>query len=201
MPWPPDQSCAVSPEMGGRWMRSRCTRRSASICASSATSAIFWSCRFAQPRSTRCVRSAVCVAGPTTPASCPSPLRAGNMPSSRAARAPQICGCTSTAGPRARSRAPRNERVPLQGGHRIAENLRLARAVGLSAGDGDLQYWVPDRWRSARVPGTLGLHPGSMAWKGNEVKRWPYERFAELARSQAAAGRAVRFFLGPHEET
>ena len=99
------------------------------------------------------------------------------------------------------ARTARNERVPLRGGHRIAENLRLARALGLSAGDGDLQYWVPDTWRSARIPGTLGLHPGSMAWKGNEVKRWPYERFAELARSQAAAGRAVRFFLGPHEET
>ena len=39
-----------------------------------------------------------------------------------------------------------------------------------------------------------------MAWKGNEAKRWPYDRFVALARSQAASGRRVRFFLGPHEE-
>jgi ADP-heptose:LPS heptosyltransferase len=94
----------------------------------------------------------------------------------------------------------RNEQVKLRGGHRIAENLRLAAAIGLPGGDGDLEYWVPDVWRAPRIAGTLGLHPGSMAWKGNEVKRWPYERFAELARSQAAAGRSVRFFVGPHEE-
>jgi ADP-heptose:LPS heptosyltransferase len=89
--------------------------------------------------------------------------------------------------------------VPLRGGHRLAENLRLARAAGLQAGEDDLEYWVPAAWRSARIPGTLGIHPGSMAWKGNEVKRWPYEQFAALARTQASRGRSVRFFLGPHE--
>jgi len=38
-----------------------------------------------------------------------------------------------------------------------------------------------------------------MAWKGNESTRWPYDRFAALARAQAESGRSVRFFLGPHE--
>jgi ADP-heptose:LPS heptosyltransferase len=94
----------------------------------------------------------------------------------------------------------RSIRIPLRGGHRIAENLRLARALELSHGDDDLSYWLPNAWRSARIPGTLGVHPGSMAYKGNEAKRWPYERFVALAKAQASAGRSVRFFLGPHEE-
>jgi ADP-heptose:LPS heptosyltransferase len=92
-------------------------------------------------------------------------------------------------------------RVALRGGHRLAENLRLARAIGLPAGSDDLEYWIPDSWRRNRIAGTLGIHPGSMAWKGNESKRWPYDRFAALARRYVASGRSVRFFLGPHEES
>ena len=97
------------------------------------------------------------------------------------------------------ARTSRNVRVPLRGGHRLAENLRLARAMGLSGGDDDLVYWMPNAWRASRIAGTLGVHPGSMAYKGNEAKRWPYERFVALARVQAGKGRSVRFFLGPHE--
>jgi ADP-heptose:LPS heptosyltransferase len=97
------------------------------------------------------------------------------------------------------ARTSRNTRVGLRGGHRLAENLRLARALGVTAGEDDSTYWIPDAWRAPRIAGVLGVHPGSMAWKGNEAKRWPYERFVALARSQAANGRSVRFFLGPHE--
>lgn len=97
------------------------------------------------------------------------------------------------------ARTTRGVRVRLRGGHRIAENLRLARALGLRSDNDDLTYLVPDSWRADRIAGTLGIHPGSMAYKGNEAKRWPYERFVALARSQAASGRSVRFFLGPHE--
>ena len=100
---------------------------------------------------------------------------------------------------RAIARSGRHLLVPLRGGHRIAENLRLARAMELPADPDDLRYWVPQTWRAGRVTGTLGIHPGSMAWKGNESKRWPYDRFAALARAQAESGRSVRFFLGPHE--
>lgn len=94
----------------------------------------------------------------------------------------------------------RNVRVSLHGGHRLAENLRLAGSLGLPGGSEDLQYWVPASWRAPRIGGMLGIHPGSMAYKGNEAKRWPYDRFVALARSQARRGRSVRFFLGPHEE-
>ncbi|HEY6450902.1 MAG TPA: glycosyltransferase family 9 protein [Candidatus Cybelea sp.] len=97
------------------------------------------------------------------------------------------------------ARTARNARVPLRGGHRLAENLRLARALGFQSRDDDLTYWLPQSWRAQRLPGTLGIHPGSMAYKGNESKRWPYDRFVALARLQAAEGRRVRFFLGPHE--
>jgi ADP-heptose:LPS heptosyltransferase len=97
-------------------------------------------------------------------------------------------------------RTTRNTRVALRGGHRLAENLRLARALALKAGENDLEYWVPQSWRANRVAGTLGIHPGSMAYKGNEAKRWPYERFVALARYAVGRGRSVRFFLGPHEE-
>jgi ADP-heptose:LPS heptosyltransferase len=97
------------------------------------------------------------------------------------------------------ARTARNVRVPLRGGHRLAENLRLARAAGLPPDPADLEYWLPASWHSERRAGTLGVHPGSMAYKGNEVKRWPYERFVALARAQSDKGRNVRFFLGPHE--
>lgn len=89
--------------------------------------------------------------------------------------------------------------VPLRGGHRIAENLRMARVLGLTQSADDLKYWMPASWRAEPVTGTLGIHPGSMAYKGNESKRWPYERFVALARLQAKRGRRVRFFLGPQE--
>lgn len=90
--------------------------------------------------------------------------------------------------------------VPLRGGHRLAENLRLARALGAASAPDDVSYWLPDAWRSPRIPGLLGVHPGSMAYKGNESKRWPYDRFVALVRAQAERGRRVRFFIGPHED-
>jgi ADP-heptose:LPS heptosyltransferase len=98
------------------------------------------------------------------------------------------------------ARTTRSERVALRGGHRLAENLRLARAARLSEGSDDLTYWVPESWKSARIAGMLGIHPGSMAYKGNDAKRWPYERFVALASRHVLGGRRARFFLGPHEE-
>lgn len=98
------------------------------------------------------------------------------------------------------ARTGNNVRVALRGGHRLAENWRLARAIGLPPGNEDFEYWLPGVWRSERIGGLLGMHPGSMAYKGNEAKRWPYERFVALALRSVKSGRKVRFFLGPHEE-
>lgn len=45
--------------------------------------------------------------------------------------------------------------------------------------------------------GYVGFAPGSAGAR----KRWPLERFIELARAQAAAGRTPVFFLGPEEHS
>jgi ADP-heptose:LPS heptosyltransferase len=89
--------------------------------------------------------------------------------------------------------------VPLRGGHRAAENNRLADALGAPA-SGDLSYLVPDSWRSGRIPGLVGIHTGSMMYKGNEARRWPFDRFVEIIRDQAVLKRRrVRVFIGPSE--
>lgn len=44
-------------------------------------------------------------------------------------------------------------------------------------------------------PTYVGIAPGA----GGQNKRWPLERFIELARRQAAAGRVPVFFVGPGE--
>jgi len=87
--------------------------------------------------------------------------------------------------------------IRLRGGHRFSENARLATALGL-AYDG-ARYVLPDAWRSPPRAGLLGVHPGSMKYKGNERRRWPLERFAQLIRMSSDKGRAVRLFVGPAE--
>ena len=88
--------------------------------------------------------------------------------------------------------------VALEGGHRISENARLARACGWT-GD-DLSYLVPASWRGQRRPGLVGIHSGSMRYKGNESKRWPLECFVTVAAALRGQGFAVRAFFGPDEE-
>jgi len=97
------------------------------------------------------------------------------------------------------ARLARFTEVPLRGGHRIAENMRLAEAAGLRC-TGDASYLVPAAWKSAkRDSELLGLHTGSMSYKGNEQKRWPLERFARVANDYAGKGWRVRAFFGPNE--
>jgi ADP-heptose:LPS heptosyltransferase len=96
------------------------------------------------------------------------------------------------------ARAAKMVLVPLRGGHRIAENMRLLEALGMHCDD--MSYLVPTSWRcEQREPLLLGLHTGSMNYKGNEQKRWPLERFAEIARRHISKGLPVRAFFGPNE--
>lgn len=92
----------------------------------------------------------------------------------------------------------RAAQVPLAGGHRAYENVRLAVATG-AASPGP-SYEMPESWRANPKHGILGVHPGTMRYKGNEARRWPLERFAALVREETQKGRRVRLFLGPNEQ-
>lgn len=93
-------------------------------------------------------------------------------------------------------RMQRTTLVDLWGGHRAAENQRLAHAAGF---EGDLHYVVPESWRAPARRGLLGVHTGTMRYKGNEQRRWPVENFALLIDRSLSAGRSVRIFIGPYE--
>ncbi len=89
-------------------------------------------------------------------------------------------------------------RIPLRGGHRVWENMRLARALGIQ--EESPEYLMPEDWRGGPSrAGTLGINTGSMQYKGNELKRWPIQFFAAVMRDQIAKGRTIRIFNGPQE--
>jgi ADP-heptose:LPS heptosyltransferase len=98
------------------------------------------------------------------------------------------------------SSAMRAVQVALLGGHRMSENNRIANALELPSDPGN-GYLVPDEWRSPhRTKGLLGVHTGTMIYKGNEARRWPFDRFVEVIRRQVREpGRRVRVFVGPNE--
>lgn len=85
--------------------------------------------------------------------------------------------------------------VALRGGHRVFENLRL---IGEDIDQTEETYWLPDTWRLSRIPGLFGVHVGTMAYKGNEARRWPISKFREVVES-IAASHETRVFFGPHE--
>jgi ADP-heptose:LPS heptosyltransferase len=96
------------------------------------------------------------------------------------------------------ARAGGMRQVSLCGGHRMSENRRLVESLGLR--DDDESYLVPASWRAGRRhPRMLGLHTGSMSYKGSEQKRWPFERFIDVATRHLACGSPVRAFFGPNE--
>jgi heptosyltransferase-3 len=90
----------------------------------------------------------------------------------------------------------RATQIPLRGGHKIFENVRLADTI---APDSGTSYLIPSAWQCERIPGLLGIHSGSMNYKGNETKRWPLEHFLEFAAAQSGRGRSIRVFAGPNE--
>jgi ADP-heptose:LPS heptosyltransferase len=88
--------------------------------------------------------------------------------------------------------------VPLRGGHRIFENRRLASAAGLE--ESPVAYLVPKSWSGERTSGLLGMHPGTMKYKGNDAKRLPLDRFVEVLKHEMQKGRRIRLFAGPYED-
>lgn len=83
--------------------------------------------------------------------------------------------------------------------HNVLRNMDLLAAAGIPF-DPPAGYEVPDAWRSAeRDPARVVLHLGSIAHDGLERKRWPADRFAELARRLLAAGHRVTLLCGPAE--
>jgi heptosyltransferase-1 len=98
-----------------------------------------------------------------------------------------------------------SERVMTHGAHVIEQDLELAAAV---AGDelAAIQPWLPvdcgaEAWcdqllpKSKQEPAVL-LNPGA----GWGAKRWPIERYAEVARTLARRGLRVLLNAGPGEE-
>ena len=101
-----------------------------------------------------------------------------------------------------------NETVPLGIGlHDVEQNLQLLKPLGIDAGAGGPELWLPEGTdeqacaQLAKLPRPLiGLHPGSSAEFGMAHKRWPPECFGELGRYLARYyGASVLVFGGPEE--
>ncbi|HKU68476.1 MAG TPA: glycosyltransferase family 9 protein [Candidatus Baltobacteraceae bacterium] len=86
--------------------------------------------------------------------------------------------------------------IALLGGHRTHENMRLLNGTLSSGGRQD--YWMPHGWKRERIRGVMGVHVGTMTYKGNESRRWPLENFAAVCK-EVAKTRPVRVFFGPNE--
>lgn len=94
---------------------------------------------------------------------------------------------------------PGSRLYDLTGGHRIDENLNLLQAFKVDGSRAQRSYWMPESWRnpSAARRG-IALHVGSMAYKGNEVRRWPLERFEQLV-AELPSREPVYIVSGPNE--
>lgn len=90
--------------------------------------------------------------------------------------------------------------IPVSAKHTVLRNLDLVRAAGVDASDEDARYLVPDDWRGdARVGGRIAIHIGTVTHHGLSAKRWPVERFIDLARRLAKRSFEVCVISGPEE--
>lgn len=96
------------------------------------------------------------------------------------------------------------------GTHNIHENLKLLECLGISQGAAidpslgplapEYRAYADDVLRSTERP-IVGLHAGSSTYKNLHAKRWPPERFAEVARRLAGDfGCQPVLFEGPGDE-
>lgn len=80
--------------------------------------------------------------------------------------------------------------------HRLENNLKFLSMMGIKMPDPPRAYMPIDN-SPAAVPGSVMIHPGSDP--SNPYKRWPAEKFAEVAARLLDAGREVAVMLGPGE--
>ncbi len=81
--------------------------------------------------------------------------------------------------------------------HEVERWCRLLRAFDIEADPGDL-FLDPERLPPVAVPdGTTLLHPGAKA----AARRWPADRWAQVARAEVRRGRPVLITCGAGEET
>jgi ADP-heptose:LPS heptosyltransferase len=80
--------------------------------------------------------------------------------------------------------------------HEVARWCRLAQQSGLAADPADLRLRAPAPAAAlSALRGATVVHPGA----ASPARRWPVERFAEVARAEAATGRQVVITGGPDE--
>lgn len=91
-----------------------------------------------------------------------------------------------------------HRRVPIRAGHHVVNNMALLCEIGVETGPPGA-YAAPPMWFSAAQTGRIGLHVGSMTYKGNELKRWPARRYIELGNLLRAEGHELAFIAGPNE--
>jgi ADP-heptose:LPS heptosyltransferase len=96
-----------------------------------------------------------------------------------------------------------------KGTHNVCENIKLAQALGIRVDElrtdiGSLgtqeTTWAQSMLGNRRPP-YLGIHPGSSPLKNHTQRRWPVDKYAELAcRFSFEVGGTAVVFLGPDEQ-
>ncbi len=113
----------------------------------------------------------------------------------------RIASCSA---PRARALiAFRNDEIPESWGgarydpheHEVARWCRLLAEAGIPANPQELDIRRPPLTIPRRVRGATLIHPGA----ASEARRWPVERWIEVARAEQRLGRRVLITGGPDE--
>ncbi len=90
--------------------------------------------------------------------------------------------------------------VDIRVAHNVVNNMNLLARLGLPADSPPASYSVPADWfEGRREPGRIGVHVGSMTYKGNELKRWPLQSHIRLGRLLRSHGFELVFIAGPNE--
>jgi len=91
-----------------------------------------------------------------------------------------------------------NRRIAVRTEHNVLNNIALLSEIGIKT-DVVPACAAPLEWFSNARGGRIGLHVGSMIYKGNELKRWPAQRYVELGNALRAQGHELAFITGPNE--